>query len=176
MARARGREAGKPAVAVTNLLGDLGPVSAAPTPAPTGTVSGRGREGGIQVGSSGGQQARRVTAGEGKPARARPGRLTHRAPPGRPYAAGSAGAASPPCQLGSSPGPGTRTCSWSGFPAWSRPAGAGNPRAGGASEQESEAEGPASRPAPAASVRAALSGRDAPAPQRRHVATRHVTT
>lgn len=77
----------------------------------------------------------------GRPARARPGRLTHRAPPGRPYAAGSAGAASPPCQLGSSPGPGTRTCSWSGFPAWPRPAGAAAPRAGGASEQGSEAEG-----------------------------------
>lgn len=127
VARAPGREAGKPAVAVTNLLGDLGPVSAAPTPAPTGTASGRGREGGIRAGRSGGQQARRVTAGVGKPARARPGWLTHRAPPGRPYAAGSAGAASPPCQLGSSPGPGTRTCSWSGFPAWPRPAGAGDP-------------------------------------------------
>lgn len=82
---------------------------------------------GFGLGGSGGQQARRVTAGVGRPARARPGRLTHRAPPGRPYAAGSAGAASPPCRLGSSPGPGTRTCSWSGFPAWPRPAGAGSP-------------------------------------------------
>lgn len=127
VARALGRGAREPALAVTNLLGDLGPVSAAPTPAPRGAVSRRGREGGIRVGESRGQQALRVTAGVGKPARARPGRLTHRAPPGRPYAAGSAGAASPPCRLGSSPGPGTRTCSWSGFPAWPRPAGASSP-------------------------------------------------
>lgn len=34
----------------------------------------------------------------------------------------------------------------------------------------------ASRPALAASVRAALSGRDGPAPRRRHVEARHVTT
>lgn len=50
------------------------------------------------------------------------------------------------------------------------------PRAGGASERASEAAGPASRPAPAASVRTAPSGSDAAAPRRRHVGARHVTT
>lgn len=49
LARALGREAGKPAVAVTNLLGDLGTVSAAPTPAPTGG-SKRKRTGGWDSG------------------------------------------------------------------------------------------------------------------------------
>lgn len=64
----------------------------------------------------------------GRPARSRAGRLTHRAPPGRPCAAESAGAASPPCRPGSSPGPGTRTCFWSGSPAWPRPSGGWQPR------------------------------------------------
>lgn len=50
------------------------------------------------------------------------------------------------------------------------------PRADGASEQASEAAGPVSRPAPAASVRASPSGSDAAAPRRRHVGARHVTT
>lgn len=50
------------------------------------------------------------------------------------------------------------------------------PRAGGTSELANEAAGPASRPAPAASVRAAPSGSDFAAPRRRHVGARHVTT
>lgn len=54
--------------------------------------------------------------------------------------------------------------------------GLGAPRAGGTSERVNEAAGPASRSAPAASVRAAPSGSDIAAPQRRHVGARHVTT
>lgn len=72
-------EAAEPALAVTELLGDLGPVPAAPAPAPRGAGGGRSQEGGTRVGGSGGQQTRRVTAGAGRPARGgRGGSLTER--------------------------------------------------------------------------------------------------
>lgn len=44
-------------------------------------------------------------------------RRTHPAPPGRLSAAARAAAASPPSRPGSSPAPGTRTCSWCACPA-----------------------------------------------------------
>ena len=181
MTRALGWEAGEPALAVTNLLGDLGPV-----PSCQGISFSRGiirRAGGWDSGSwgSGAQEAglrpRGVTAGVGRPAR------------------GRAGAAHPP------------SATWQALRSWEcwgrftslsarifsrardtnmllvwlscmTPAqrGLAAPRADGASRRASEAVGPASTPAPAASVRAAQSGSDAAAPRRRHVGARHVTT
>lgn len=148
VARARGWAGGHgQAVRCHPLTGDLGRVSGRAQGVPSGCQD-PGRLGGVTgrtqgLGKeSGGQRAQTGAA------------LTHRAPLGRPCAAASAEAASPPCRPGSSPGPGTRTCSWSGSPAWcpARLAGAWQPHRHGQrlSERASEPSlrGPASGPAP----------------------------
>lgn len=181
VARAMGWEVGEPALAVTNLLGDLGPVPRyqgisfprGTVRKPAGWDSWTG-EGGAQ---EAGLRTNGVTADVGRPVR------------------GRAGAAHPP------------SATWQALRSWEcwgrftslsarifsrardtnmllvwlscmAPArrGPAAPRAGGTSERPNEVAGPASRPAPAASIRAAPSGKDAAAPRRRHVGSRHVTT
>lgn len=180
-ARAPTLEAGEPAVPVATTCGvTLGQSRGAGASASPEVLKEDGRVG-LGVGGGGapeaGPRARGVTADAGRPARGRAG-AAH--PPSATWQALRSWECwgrftSLSARIFSRARDTNMLLVWLSCMAPAR-RGLGAPRAGGTSERVNEAAGPASRSAPAASVRAAPSGSDIAAPQRRHVGARHVTT